>query len=85
MSSIRGRIDQNIIRFFLQTALDHSLQILIFDFKFFERQIIHIDNKLVIPVFHLCDNIIQILELVFVRLYNTKSLIIILIQDTLDA
>ena len=34
MSSVTCCIDQDIVRFLLQAALDHCLQIFIFDFKF---------------------------------------------------
>ena len=84
MTPVAGRIYQDIIRFLLQTALNYCLQILVFNLKFLKRKIIHINNKLIIPVLDLRNHIIQILELMFIDFDHTKSLIIILIQDRLD-
>ena len=85
MTSVAGCIDQDVVRLFLKTALDHCFQIFIFDFKFLKGKIIHIKNKFVITVFDLCDHIIQILKLVLVHLDNAKSFVIITVQDTFDA
>ena len=84
MSAVRCRIDQYIIRLFLKSALDHRLQILIFYLKFLEREIIHINDKFIIPVFDLCDHRVQILELMLVYFDHPKSIIIIFIDDRLD-
>ena len=84
MSSVTCCIDQDIVRLLLQTTLDHCLQIFIFDFKFLEWQIIHIDNEFIVSVLDLGDHIIQILKLMLIHLDNTKSLIIITVQDSLD-
>ena len=71
VASVGGCIDQYVVRFFLKTALDHCLQIFIFDLKLFKREIIHVNNELVIAVFDLCDDIIQITELVLVHFDQT--------------
>ena len=84
MSSVGSSIDQDIIRLSLQPAFDHGLQILIFNLKFFKGQIVHIDNKFVIPVLDLGDHIIQILKLMLVYLDHPQSLIIVLVQDRFD-
>ena len=84
VSSVTCRINQNIVRLLLQTTFDHCFQIFVLNLKFFERQIIHIDNKLIVSVLNLCDYIIQILKLVLVYLNDTKTFIIVTIQDTLD-
>ena len=44
-------INQHIVRLFLQSALNHRFQIFIFDLEILKTQIVHIDNKLIIPVF----------------------------------
>src|SRR5699024_8823971 len=77
-------IDQCVIRLTLQTAFNHRLQIFIFNLKFFERKIIHVNDKLVIPVFDLGNDIIEILELVLVHFDHTQSFFILLIQYCLD-
>ena len=84
MSSVGSCIDQDIIRFLLQTAFDHRFQIFVLNLEFFKRKIIHINNKFVIPVLDLCDHIIQVFELMLVHFDHTKSLVIILVQDCLD-
>ena len=85
ITSVARCIDQDIIRFLLKSALDYCFQIFILDLKFLKGKIIHVNNKTVITVLDLGDHLIEILELMLVGLNNTKSLIIILIQDTLDA
>ena len=84
VTTVAGRIDQNIVRFTLQTTFDHSFQIFVFNFKFFEGKVIHVDDKLVIAVLDLSNDLVQILELMLVSFNDTKSLIIILVQDSLD-
>ena len=79
VSAVGGRIDQNIVRLLFQSALDHCFQIFILNFKFFEREIIHIDDKFVIAVLDLRDHIIQILELMFINLNHSQSPVIILV------
>ena len=44
----------------------------------------NINDKLVITIFNLCNYIVQILELMFINFNNTKSLIIILVQNPFD-
>ena len=78
-------VDQHIVRFFLQTALNHSFQVFILNFKLFKRKIIHINDKFVIPVFDLGNDIIKILELMLVNLDHPQALIVVLVQDGLDA
>ena len=85
MAAVACRIDQNILRFAFQSTLDHGFQIFIFNLKFFERKIIHVDNKFVIAVFDLGNNLIQIYKLMLIYFDDSQSLIIILIQDTFDA
>ena len=84
ITSVTCCIDQDIVRFFLKTALDHCFQIFIFNLKFLKGKIIHINNKTIVTVFDLGDHFIEILELMLVGLNDAKTLIIILVQDTLD-
>ena len=85
MSSVGRRIDQDVLRLCLQSALDHSLEILVFDLKFFKRQIVHIDDKTVIAVLDFRDDALQILELVLVDFDHAESLAVVAVQDRLDA
>ena len=84
MSAVRSCIDQHIIRLSLKPALNYRFQIFIFNLKFFKRQIIHINNEFIIAVLHLCNHIVQVLELMFIHFDHTESLIVILIQDCFD-
>ena len=84
MTPVAGCIDQNVVRLFLQATLDHSLQIFIFDFKLLKGKIIHVKNKFVVAVLDLGDHIIQILELMLIHLDNTKSLVIVAVQNSLN-
>ena len=70
---------------FFQTSLDHSFQVFVLDLKLLERKIVHVDNEFIISVFDLRNQLVQILELMLVNLDHTKSLIVILIQDTFNA
>ena len=74
MPSVGGGINQDVGRLLLQPAFDNRLQVLIFDFKILKAQVIHIDDKLIIPVFNLADHIIQILELVLIYLNDAQPL-----------
>ena len=84
MSSVTCCVDQNIIRFLLQTTFNDCFQIFILNLKFLKGKVIHINDKFIISVFDLCDHIVQILELMLVHLNNSKSLIIITVQDSFD-
>ena len=84
MTSVGCRIDQNIIRFRLHTAFDDCFQEFIFNLKLLERKIIHINNELIISVFHRCNDIRQILELMLVNLDHTQALVIKLIDNGFD-
>ena len=79
MPSVGSCIDQNIVWFFLQTSFDHGFQILIFDFKFFKREIIHVNNKFIVSIFNLGNHLVQILKLMLIYFDHAKPLIIILI------
>ena len=63
---------------------DHCFQVFIFNLKFLKGKIIHINDKTIVTVFDLGDDFIKILELMLIGLNDTKSLIIILVQDSLD-
>ena len=84
MAAVRCGIDEHVLRLFLKSALDDRLQILVFDLKLLEGEIIHIDDELIIAVLDLRDHTIQILELMLVYLDHTEALIIVLIQYRLD-
>ena len=57
MAAVGGRIDQHIIRAFSQSSFQNSLQILIFQLVILKGQIIHVNDKLVIAVLDLLQNI----------------------------
>ena len=84
MAPVGGGIDQDVVRLFLKTALDHGFQVFIFNLKFLKGKIIHINDKTIVTVFDLGDDFIKVLELMLIGLNDTKSLIIILVQDSLD-
>ena len=52
LAAARGGINQHIVGLRLHTALNHSLQIFILYLKFLKGQVVHINNKAVIPVFN---------------------------------
>ena len=68
MTAVTGGVDQDIVRLPFQTAFDDCLQIFVFDLKFFKRQIVHVNDEAVVPVFDLSDDLVQILELMLVNL-----------------
>ena len=84
MAPVGCRIDQDIVRSCFHTALDHSLQIFVLNFKFLKGKVIHINDKLIVPVLDICDHRRKILELVLVNLDHAKAIIIILIDDRFD-
>ena len=85
MPAVRGGIDQNIFRLLFQSALNDCLQVLVFDLKFLKGKIVHINDEFVIPVLDLRNHLVQILELMLVNLNDPKPLIIVTVQDRLDA
>ena len=78
-------IDQDIIRTGLHASFDDCLQEFVFNLEVFERKVIHVNDKAVVPVFYLCNDGGQILELMLVNLDHTKSLIIIFVEQCFDA
>ena len=85
MAAVRRRIDQDIVRLLLQSALDYRFQILVFDLKLLKGKIIHVNDKFIIAVLNLRDDLIQILKLMFVNLDDAQSAVIVPVQDCLDA
>ena len=85
MAPVRRRIDQDIVRLLLQSALDYRFQILVFDLKLLKGKIIHVNNKFIIAVLNLRDDLIQILKLMLVDLDDAQSAVIVPVQDCLDA
>ena len=81
--AVGGGVDQDVVRLGLEAALDHSLQVLVFDLKLLKGEIIHINDELVVPVLHLRDDIGKILELVLVDLNESQSLGIELVESGL--
>ena len=79
MSAVRSCIDQNIIRFGFQAAFDHRFEIFILNFKFFKRKIIHINNKTIIAVFDLCNDLWQILKFMFIHFDHAQAPAIVFI------
>ena len=84
MTTVRGRIDQNIIRLDLQATFDDCLQIFVFCLKLLKGQIIHVNDESIVTVLDLGNNLRQILKLMLIDLDHTKSLIVIFIYDRLD-
>ena len=85
MSAIARCIDQNVGRLFLKAALNDRLQILILRLVLFEGKVVHVQNKLIIPVLDAGNDIVEIAELVPAHLNDPKSPLIILIGNCLDA
>ena len=56
-----------------------SLIHILFDFKFFKREIIHVNNKFIVSIFNLGNHLVQILKLMLIYFDHAKPLIIILI------
>ena len=50
MAAIARRVDQHVVRLDLETAFDDGLEVLVLDFEFLERQVVHVDDKFVIAV-----------------------------------
>ena len=84
MATVACCIDQDIFRFTFQSAFDNSLQIFIFYFELFKRKIVHINDKFIITVFDLCDDLVQIYKLMFIHFYDSQAFIIIFIQNSLN-
>ena len=78
-------VDQHIVWLCLDATLDNSLQELVLDLKFFEGEIVHVDNELVVAVLDLGDDRGKILKLMLVDLDHAQALWIKLIDDGLDA
>ena len=85
MSPVGGRIDQDILRLRLKTALYDCLEILVLDLELFKRQIVHVDDEPIVAVLDLRDDALQVLELVLVDFDHSKALAVIAVQDRLDA
>ena len=77
-------IDQHILGLGLKTAFDDRLEIFVLNLEFFEREIIHINNKAVVAVLDFGQDPLQITKLVFIDLDHAKAPVIILVQDRLD-
>lgn len=58
MSAVTCRIDQDIVRFLFQTTLNDCFQVFILNLKLFKGQIVHINDKFIISVLDLCNDII---------------------------
>ena len=84
MTTVRGRIDQNIIRLDLQATFDDCLQIFVFCLEFLKGQVIHVNDESIVSILDLGNNLRQILKLMLIDLDHTKSLIVIFIYDRLD-
>ena len=84
MAAVRGGVDEHIVRLSLQSALDDRLQVFVFDFKLLEGEVVHVDDKFIIPVLDLGDDIVEVLELMLVHLDHPKALVIVFIEDSLD-
>ena len=79
MAPVGSGIDQHVVRLSLQSPLNDRLQIFVLYLKLFKRKIIHIDDKFVISILDLGDNVIEILELVLVYLDHPQPLVVIFI------
>ena len=58
MAPVRRRINQDIVRLLLQSTLNYRFQILVFDLKLLKGKIIHVNNKFIIAVLNLRDDLI---------------------------
>ena len=85
MAAVGGRVDQDIFRFGLQSALDDSLEVFVFDLKFLEGEVVHINNEAVVAVFHFGQDPLQVAELMLVDLDHAQAPVVILVEDGLDA
>ena len=84
MTSVGCGINQDILRFCLNTAFNNCFQELVFNFMLFKRKVIHINNKAIIAVFNLCNNVGQVSELMLINLNHSQTLVIISINNSLD-
>ena len=85
MTAVGGGIDQHVVRASLHTAFDDCFEELVLNLKFLERKIVHVDDKAIVPVFDLTDDIGQILKLMLVDLDHTQALIVIFVEQGFDA
>ena len=85
MPPVGSGVNQHIGRLFLKAALNQRLQVFVFHLKILETQVIHINDKLVIPVFELGDHRVQILKLMLVQFNNTQAFLVIFVGDSLHA
>ena len=85
VTAVGGRVDQHVLGFGLEAALDHCLEVFVFDLELLKGEVIHVDDKAVVAVFDLGQDPLQIAELVFVDLDHAEAAVVILVEDGLDA
>ena len=84
MPAVGGSVDEYVVRLFLQPALDDCLQIFILDLELLKGEVVHVNDKLVVPVLDLGDDIVEVLELMLVHLDHPQSLVVVFVEDSLD-
>ena len=84
MAAVGCGVNQYILGFGLQTALDDGLEIFVLDLEFLEGKVVHIDNETVVAVFYLCKDSLQVAELMLVDLDHAQAPVVILIQNGFD-
>ena len=85
VTAVGGGIDQHVVRAGLHTAFDDCFEEFVLDFEFLKRKVVHVDDKAIVPVFDLTDDIGQILKLMLVDLDHTQTLIVIFVEQGFDA
>ena len=85
MTAVGGGVNQHVSGAFSQTPLKDRLQIFILQLIVLEGQVVHVDDELVVPVLDLLQHVGERLKLVLIYLNDTQPLVIIFIQDRLDA
>ena len=85
VAPVGGSVDQHIVRLRLHAALDDRLQVLVLDLELLKGQIVHINDKAVVPVLDMGNHRGEILELMLIDLNHPQALVIVFVQDRLDA
>ena len=85
VTAVGGGIDQHVVRAGLHTAFDDCFEEFVLNLEFLKRKVVHVDDKAIVPVFDLTDDIGQILKLMLVDLDHAQTLIVIFVEQGFDA
>ena len=85
VSPVGGGVEKDVVRFGLHPALNHRFEELILHLVLLKGEVINKNNEPVIPVFHLGNHRRQVPELMLINLNHPQALVIVLVDQSLDA